>query len=81
MQNSNPELQSKIYALIAEVFRISEDQLEIDTEIKNIPNFDSLELLNLFLKVEQELNVNFPMEEMLAMTTIGDLVQGVEQRQ
>lgn len=74
------EIVSKVIDIFSEVFKEEREALHLSSEIETLKNFDSLEKLNLFLRIEQELSVNFEMKEMLEMKTIGDVVEGIYQK-
>ncbi len=74
------ETYNQVVRIIADVFRTTADQISAATEIEKIENFDSLERLNLFLKIEQDMRVNFDMNQMIAFRTVEDIVTAIQER-
>jgi acyl carrier protein len=58
----------RIKQVMSVVFEISPDQINENTSIDNIGNWDSLKHLNLILALEEEFGISIPDEE------VGDLV-------
>ena len=52
---------------------VSWSQVTEDTELESF-GFDSLSVLDLIFDIEQELGVEIPAEEILQMSTVGELV-------
>lgn len=73
-------IHHRVVALVGAVFKEDSSGLALDTEIGRLKNFDSLERLNLFLKIEQEFKTNFDMQDLLRMKTVGDIVEGIASR-
>lgn len=74
------EITRKTLGLVSVVFREDIAGLNFETEIGRLKNFDSLEQLNLFLKIEQEFKTNFDMQDLARMKTVRDIVEGVAAR-
>jgi acyl carrier protein len=54
---------SRVSSIFADVFQLPLDQVKPESSPDNIPNWDSLQHLNLVLALEQEFNVQFTPEE------------------
>jgi acyl carrier protein len=74
------EITRKTLGLVSAVFKEDPAGLNFETEIGRLKNFDSLEQLNLFLKIEQEFKTNFDMQDLARMKTVRDIVEGVAAR-
>lgn len=74
------EITRKVLNLVSAVFKEDIAGLNFNTEMGLLKNFDSLEQLNLFLKIEQEFKTNFDMQDLVRMKTVRDIVEGVAAR-
>ncbi|MGE0268459.1 MAG: acyl carrier protein [Candidatus Omnitrophota bacterium] len=74
------EIIQKTVSLVASVFKEDLRKLTLETEIGQLKHFDSLEQLNLFLKIEQEFKTNFDMQDLIRMKTVKDIVDGIAAR-
>jgi acyl carrier protein len=61
-------ISERIKQVMSVVFDISPDQINEDSSIDNIENWDSLKHLNLILALEEEFGISIPDEE------VGNLV-------
>ena len=59
--------------LVAEVFEVEPEELEEDTEFREIEGFSSLVGFSLIVMMEDEYGVKVPVEEFLECKTISDL--------
>ncbi|MBP9853335.1 MAG: acyl carrier protein [Candidatus Omnitrophica bacterium] len=73
-------ITEKTIELVSLIFKEDKAALNLETELSHIKNFDSLEQLNLFLKIEQEFKTNFDMQELVRMKKIKDIVDGIAVR-
>jgi acyl carrier protein len=80
----NPGILQQTQALVATIFELDPAAVSPATSPDNVPNWDSLQHLNLVLALEQEFGVQFTPEEieqLLSVELITMLVQekaGVE---
>ena len=69
----------EIYRRLNNVFRDIFDDSSITvnekTTSKDIEDWDSLEHINLIVAVEQEFDIKFNMNEVIAMDNVGDMVK------
>ncbi len=73
-------INEKTIELVSLIFKEDKAALNLETELRYLKNFDSLEQLNLFLKIEQEFKTNFDMQELVRMKKIKDIVDGIAVR-
>jgi acyl carrier protein len=74
-------------ALAAAVIRLSAEQVDADvtsvtpaTHYVNDLSYDSLDVVDLSMKVEDELHVTIPDEAMQELKTVGDVIEFVRER-
>ncbi len=67
----------EIIQIVSDMFEEDLKTIEINAELSTFKKFDSLEQLNLYLRVEEKLSVNFDMQEIIQMKTISDIVESV----
>ena len=69
----------KIRAIICEGFDIDEGEVELETHLEDL-NFDSLDMVEIVMDIEDEFNVEVPDEVLEKFITIGDIVEFLENR-
>lgn len=67
----------KIRAIICEGFDIDEAEVELETHLEDL-NFDSLDMVEIVMDIEDEFNVEVPDEAVEKFLTIGDIVRFLE---
>lgn len=55
------------------------DCIELDTRLDSL-NFDSLDIVEISLELEDEFHIDFTSEEITSLVTIGDLVKIIERK-
>jgi acyl carrier protein len=63
----------QIRAAVAEAFKVAPAQLQPDTVLSSLPDFDSVVMLMLLLSLE-ELGLVLPLEQMAQLRTFGDIL-------
>lgn len=69
----------KIRAMICEQYEIDEDEVTPETVLEDL-NFDSLDMIEIAMDIEDEFNVEVPDEVLEKFVTIGDIVEFLENR-
>lgn len=69
----------KIRAIICEQYGIDEDEVTLETHLEDL-NFDSLDMIEIAMDIEDEFNVEVPDEVLEKFVTIGDIVDFLEKR-
>lgn len=69
----------KIRAMICEQYEIDEDEVTLETVLEDL-NFDSLDMIEIAMDIEDEFNVEVPDEALEKFITIGDIVEFLENR-
>jgi acyl carrier protein len=60
----------RVQTIFADVFQVPRDQVKPESSPDTIPNWDSLQHLNLVLALEQEFNVQFTPEEIEQLLSV-----------
>ena len=72
------EIQSKVFAIVAEVCETTPDQISDNTTIGDFPQWDSVGQLTILSSVEEAFEINFEPEEMMEIEDVKDIVNAVE---
>lgn len=72
------EIQSKVFAIVAEVCETTVDQVNDNATIGDFPQWDSVGQLTILSSVETEFDINFEPEEMMEIEDVKDIVNAVE---
>lgn len=56
-------------------------QINTETQSSDVDGWNSLGHLQLIVRLEQELNLSFELDELIEMQNVGDIIRIVEQRQ
>jgi acyl carrier protein len=70
-------LDQRVIAVIAKFQKISPEQITLDSTFAEL-GIDSLQGLNLLYELETEFNVNIPNPTGMNITSVRDLVKGLE---
>jgi acyl carrier protein len=66
----NTQYLDRVRTVFADVFQIARDQVKPESSPDTIPNWDSLQHLNLVLALEQEFNIQFTPEEIEQLLSV-----------
>ncbi|MBQ0059553.1 MAG: acyl carrier protein [Lachnospiraceae bacterium] len=64
----------KIKAMLAETFCLDENDITVDTNLKEDLDADSLDLVELVMALEDEYDMTIPEDDLLAIQTVGDFI-------
>lgn len=74
------EIFSKIEEGLQEIFpEIGDMEIATDTQLEEIPDWDSMNAVNLHSYLEQTFNITFPEDLLDDEMTIGELITFIEQ--
>ena len=73
MKNDSQAMQDQVRKVFREVFEDSELLVTDQTLAVDIPNWDSLTHISLIIGLEGEFGIEFSTEEVISMTSVGDL--------
>ena len=67
---ANTPLLDRVRSIFSDVFQVPLEDVRADSSPDTIPNWDSLQHLNLVLALEQEFNVQFSPEEIEQLLSV-----------
>lgn len=73
------KIVQEVQQLIREVFDNEMINVKADTTAKEVEEWDSLNHIQLIGAIEEHFNIEFDLEEMLALENVGDIVEQIEQ--
>lgn len=74
------KIKEKVLEIIQDQFK-PEVQINPETQPSDVDGWNSLGHLQLIVRLEQELNLSFELDELIEMQSVGDIIRIVEQRQ
>jgi acyl carrier protein len=77
--HSKAEITEKVVAIVAEKANVSAAQVLPETHLINDLNFDSLEVVELMMQLEDLFDISVPDDEAQKLLTIGALVDAIVQ--
>ena len=77
---STDELKTRIREIVCEYGRLEPDQVTDDANLHTDLGIDSLSLLEIALRVDQEYETDFPEEELMKMSSVATAAALVEER-
>ncbi len=72
------ELKEEIKALIVEILEISAEQIDFDTEIDEIPEWDSMRNVMILSTLEEKYDIMFPEDDIFDLVSISAICEEVE---
>jgi acyl carrier protein len=73
-------MRERIYAIVSRVFRVPLGAIHDNASPDTIENWDSLQHLQLILALEEEFGLQFSVDEIAAMQTVGTISAIVRER-
>ena len=67
-------------SLVSEYFKFNTDKLSKSSVASDVPGWDSLEHANFIIFLEQELEIEFTLDELIAIDNIGDLSTTIDSK-
>lgn len=67
-------------SILSEMFSIPEDEIEDNLTSNDIPDWDSMNYIFFISELEKHFGIVFSMDEVMAVKTVGDLRNIVEER-
>lgn len=68
---------AKIEQIFSDLLKV--DEIKPEMELKSL-GLDSLDLVEVMMKIEEEFDIEFSNDEMLAFTTVADVVADLEKK-
>ena len=70
-------MESQVKQIIARVLNIGLDVISDDLSVGDIPEWDSVGNLAIISTIEQELDVEFPLEDLFDLTSVKSIIEEV----
>lgn len=67
-------MEDKIVEIIAKVLQVDKDEVELDTAIGDLPEWDSLHHLHIITELEEEFNIKYSAEDLVELEDVSDLI-------
>ncbi len=67
-------MEDKLYGIIVDILEIDKMCLSKETKIEDIPEWDSLAHIRIIAEIEEELNIQIPLNKVMDIATIADLI-------
>lgn len=71
-------MYDKIKAMLVDEFDIKESDISMDSDLSQDLGINSVELMDLAMRCEEEFHINFPDDDIHKLTTVGDIVKFIE---
>lgn len=72
------DIKERIFSIIAQAISIDSSQLDDNTSIGDLPEWDSVGNLAIIAALEQELQIEFPLEDLFELTSVGSIIDEVK---
>ena len=72
-------MDERIISIIAKVLNISVDEVEMDTAIGDLPEWDSLHHMLIIAELEKIFDINFSQDDLKELEDVSDLVSLVKE--
>ena len=73
-------IEEKVKEIIAKVLEVEVSEINDDTAIGDIPEWDSLSHIQIVSSIEKEFGFNFTPDVMMDLEDVSDIVAAVEER-
>ena len=74
-------MEEKVISIVSEQLSVSEDEITRESNFIDDLQADSLDLVELGMKFEEEFGVSIPDEDYETMKTVGDAIEYIKQRE
>lgn len=73
------DITYKVISVFADVLNVDQKQITPSLSIGDIPEWDSMGNLAVIAKLESEFDVDFPMEELMDLTSVQKIIDRIQQ--
>ena len=73
-------IEEKVKEIIAKILEVKAEDINEDTAIGDIPEWDSLSHIQIISAIEKEFGFNFTPDVMMDLEDVSDIVAAVEER-
>jgi acyl carrier protein len=74
-QTGETQMLERVVKLVSEATKIEADKIKLETSFIDDLNLDSLDIVELMMKMEDEFGVEIPEEQAEKLKTVGDVVK------
>ena len=74
-------MQDKVIQLISDATKIEKDKIKMETSFVDDLNLDSLDIVELMMKMEDDFGVEIPEEDAEGLKTVKDVVNYLSKKQ
>ena len=67
-------MEQKIIGIIAKILEVELDEVELDTAIGDLPEWDSLHHLQIIAELEKEYGIKYVAEDLAELEDVSDLI-------
>ena len=67
-------MEEKVIGIIARILEVDIEDVEMDTAIGDLPEWDSLHHLQIIVELQNEFNIKYPKEDLAELEDVSDLV-------
>lgn len=67
-------MEEKIISIIARILETDIEDIELDTAIGDLPEWDSLHHLNIIAELEREFGIKYAAEDLAELEDVADLI-------
>ena len=81
MSTSDNPVFNGVQSILTEILLVAADSIGIETEQKDIKNWDSMQHINIMLALEQSFGVHFSPEEFTELNSVQAMVERIAEKQ
>lgn len=67
-------MEQKVIEIIAKILEVDVEEVELDTAIGDLPEWDSLHHLQIIVKLQEEFNIKYSQEDLVELEDVSDLI-------
>lgn len=67
-------MEEKVIEIITRILEVDIEDVEMDTAIGDLPEWDSLHHLQIIVELQNEFNIKYPKEDLAELEDVSDLV-------
>lgn len=67
-------MEQKVIGIIARILEVDVEELEMDTAIGDLPEWDSLHHLQIIVELQKEFNIKYSQDDLAELEDVSDLI-------
>ena len=75
----NDDTKQNLKIVFAKIMQVAPGLVDDNSSTANLPNWDSLRHMKLIITLEEEFDLNFDEEQIVAMTSFGGILKVIQQ--